>query len=127
MLENKPLFGVKTIIKNNMERFTDNTYSLAKGLHHVNMAKMYFDDIKSGTSGSVKNVFNQYVQKCDWIMDNMKCRLTEENREALKKELDDSISFEAINDQLIRLTSEQRAFVEKIILAMASGEEVKIV
>jgi len=110
-----------------MERFTDNTYSLAKALHHINIAKMYFEDIRTGTSGEVKNVFNQYILRCDWIMDNMKCRLTEENREALKKELEDSISFEAINDQLVRLTSEQRAFVENIILAMASGEEVKIV
>lgn len=110
-----------------MERFTDNTYSLAKGLHHINIAKMYFDDIRSGTSGEVKNVFNSYIQKCEWIMNNMKCRLTEENREALKAELDDSISFEAINDQLIRLTPEQRAFIENIILAMVSGEEVRIV
>jgi len=110
-----------------MERFTDNSYSLAKGLHHVNLAKMYFDDIRTGVSGDIKNIFNQYIQKCDWIIDSMKCRLTEENREALKKELDDSFSFEAINDQLIRLNEEQRAFIEKIILAMVSGEEVKIV
>ena len=98
-----------------MERFTDNSYSLAKGLHHVNLAKMYFDDIRTGVSGDIKNIFNQYIQKCDWIIDSMKCRLTEENREALKKELDDSFSFEAINDQLIRLNEEQRAFIEKII------------
>lgn len=110
-----------------MERFTDNSYSLAKGLHHVNIAKMYFDDIRTGASGDIKNIFNQYIQKCDWIIDSIKCRLTNENREALKKELDDSISFEAINDQLIRLDSEQRLFIEKIIIAMVSGEEVKIV
>jgi hypothetical protein len=110
-----------------MERFTDNSYSLAKGLHHVNLAKMYFDDIRTGVSGDIKNVFNQYIQKCDWIIDSMKCRLTEENRTALKKELEDSFSFEAINDQLIRLDENQRAFIEKIITAMAAGEEVKIV
>lgn len=110
-----------------MERFTDNSYSLAKGLHHVNLAKMYFDDIRTGVSGDIKNVFNQYIQKCDWIIDSMKCRLTEENRKALNKELDDSFSFEAINDQLIRLDEEQRAFIEKIITAMAAGEEVKII
>ena len=83
----------------------------------------------------VKTIFNknniwkdlQTIQKCDWIIESTKCRLTEENRNALKKELDDSFSFEAINDQLIRLNEEQRAFIEKIITAMVSGEEVKIV
>jgi len=110
-----------------MERFTDNTYSLAKGLHHINLAKMYFDDIRTGTSGEVKNVFNQYILRCDWIMDNMKCRLTDENRETLKKELADSISFEAINDKLIRLDNSQRAFIENIIDAIINGEEVKII
>lgn len=110
-----------------MERFTDNTFSLAKGLHHINIAKMYFDDIRMGASTDVKNIFNQYVQKCNWIIDNMKCRLNDENRAALNKELEDSMSFEAINDILIKLDRNQRAFVEKIISAMAKGEEVKII
>jgi hypothetical protein len=110
-----------------MERFTDNTYSLAKGLHHINIAKMYFDDIRTGTTGDVKNIFNQYIQKCNWIIDSMKCRLTDENRVALKKELDDSISFEAINDQLVRLDITQRAIIESVINAMVAGEEVKMI
>ena len=110
-----------------MTRFTDNTYSLAKGLHHINIGKMYFDDIKTGASGDVKNIFNQYVQKCEWIIDNMKCRLNDENRAALKVELEDSLSFDAINDKLIRLDNEQRAFIENIIDAMVKGETVRII
>lgn len=109
------------------ERFTDNTYSLAKGLHHINLAKMYFEDVRIGTSGEVKYIFNQYVQRCDWIILDMKHRLTEENRQTLQSELSDSISFDAINDKLIRLDNEKRAMIEDIIDAMIRNEEVKIV
>jgi hypothetical protein len=111
----------------NKESFSDNTYSLAKGLHHCNLAKMYFEDVRLGTSGEIKLMFNQYILKCDWIISNMQNRLTEPNRMALKKELEDSISFEAINDKLIRLDNEQRAFLENIIDAFVRGEEIKII
>ena len=112
---------------NKKESFADNTYSLAKGMHHINIAKQYFEDVRLGTSGEVKMVFNQYIQKCDWIMDNLKHRLTEENRKNLQAELDDSLSFEAINDKLIRLNSEQRFFLESIIDSLIQGEEIKVV
>lgn len=109
------------------ERFTDSTFSLAKGLHHVNMAKMYFEDIRMDTTQTVKALFNQYIQKCDWILVTMKSKLNVENKIALENELSDSISFEAITDKLIRLDSSQRAFLENIMDAMIKGEEIKII
>lgn len=111
---------------NKKESFADNTYSLAKGMHHINIAKQYFEDVRLGTSGEVKMVFNQYIQKCDWIMDNLKHRLTEENRKNLEAELNDSISFEAINDKLVRLDSNQRLLLESIIDGLIKGEEIKV-
>jgi hypothetical protein len=112
---------------NNKQSFADNTYSLAKGMHHINLAKMYFEDVRFGTNGDIKVIFNQYIQKCDWIMDNLKHRLTDENRKNLEAELNDSISFEAINDKLIHLDSEQRLFLESIIDSLINGEEIKII
>jgi hypothetical protein len=109
------------------ERFTDNTYSLAKGLHHVNIAKMYFEDLRLSTRGDIKHIFNQYIQRCDWIVSNLSGRLNEENRKNLEQELADSISFEAINDKLILLDPPQREFLEKIIDAMTKGEKVEII
>jgi len=109
------------------ETFSDNTFSLAKGLHHINMAKMYFEDIKIDSMQSVKALFNQYIQKCDWILTTMKGKLNAENKIALENELLDSISFEAISDKLIRLDSSQRAFLENIIDAMIKGEQINII
>lgn len=109
------------------QRFTDNTYSLAKGLHHINIAKQYFEDVRYGTSNEIKAVFNQYIQKCDWILANMRDRMGEEQREVLKKEMEDSLTFDAINDKLIYLDNSQRAFLEELIDAMIKSEEVKMI
>lgn len=109
------------------QRFTDNTYSLAKGLHHINIAKQYFEDVRYGTSNEIKAVFNQYIQKCDWILANMRDRMGNEQKAVLKKEMEDSLTFEAINDKLIYLDNSQRAFLEELIDAMIKGEQVKMV
>lgn len=109
------------------QRFSDNTFSLAKGLHHINIAKQYFEDVRFGTTNEVKAVFNQYIQKCDWIITNMKDRMNKENRAVLEKELEDSLSFDAINDKLIYLDDSQRAFVEELLDAMIRGEEIKMI
>lgn len=109
------------------QTFTDNTYSLAKGIHHINIAKQYFEDVRFSTTKEVKAIFNLYVQKCDWIIDNMKHRMNKENREVLEKELEDSLSFDAINDKLIYLDNDQRAFVEELLDAMIRGEEIKMI
>lgn len=109
------------------QSFADNTYSLAKGLHHINIAKQYFEDVRFGTTKDIKAIFNQYVLKCDWIISNMKDRLAIENKIALEQELQDSLTYEAINDKLIHLDNNQRAFVEEIIDNLIKGEEVKII
>lgn len=109
------------------QRFADNTYSLAKGIHHINIAKQYFEDVRLGTNGDVKAVFNQYIQKCEWIISNLMDRLGPENKVALQNELASSIFLEAINDKLIHLNNEQKDFVENLIDSIISGEEIKVV
>jgi hypothetical protein len=109
------------------ERFTDNTFSVAKGLHHTHIAKQYFEDVRMTASRDVKFIFNQYIQKCEWIISNLKDRLSPENREILAKELEDSISVDAIADKVILLDNKARGFVEDIIDSLIKGEEVVIV
>ena len=38
--------------------FSDNTFSLAKALHHINNAKIYFEDVKRDCASSTKELFN---------------------------------------------------------------------
>lgn len=109
------------------QRFADNTYSLAKGIHHINIAKQYFEDVRLGANGDVKAVFNQYIQKCEWIISNLMDRLGPENKKSLQDELSSSIFIEAINDKLIHLNDEQKDFIENLLDSIISGEEIKVV
>jgi hypothetical protein len=113
-------------MKTEKERFTDNTYSLAKGLHHINIAKMYFEDLHRSTSGPVKQVFGQYILKCDWIYRNIYDRLGSESRESFRKEMSDSITIEAISDKIVRLDEKERLFIEDIMDAIIRGEEILV-
>ena len=108
------------------QSFSDNTYSLAKSLHHIHLAKQYFEDVRCGTNGDIKAIFNQYIQKCDWIISNVKDRLPQENRIALSSELEGSIDIEAIMDKLIHLDSKQKIFIESLINSLLKGEEIII-
>jgi curli biogenesis system outer membrane secretion channel CsgG len=108
------------------ENFSDNTYSLGKGLNHIKCAREYFEDLRLSTNGSVKNIFNNFIMRCDYMINNISDRLTEESREMLKTELKDTLVFDSISDKLIHLTNEQRLFIEDILDSMIKGEEVKI-
>jgi hypothetical protein len=102
------------------------TYSLAKALHHLNIAKQYFEDVKLGCIGDVKNTFNGYVNKCDWILNNVFDKLSNEKRKIYKEELSDSLSIDAINDQLMMLDNTQRSQIEELLEAIVKGKKVTI-
>jgi hypothetical protein len=102
------------------------TYSLAKGLHHLNIAKQYFEDVKLGCTGDVKNTFNGYVNKCDWILNNVFDKLSNEKRKIYKEELSDSLSIDSINDQLMMLDNTQRSQIEELLEAIVKGKRVTI-
>jgi flagellin-specific chaperone FliS len=117
----------QTKVAKERKTFMDNTYSLAKSLHFIYLAKQYLEDVRRELDGEIKMVFNQYVQKCEWIILDLKSRLSDENREILAQELEGSIDINAIMDKVIHLDNKQKSFVEDIIDAMNKGEEVIIV
>jgi ribosomal protein S8 len=95
--------------------FSDTTFSLAKALHHINNAREYFTDVKRDCHSGIKNQFSNYIQKCDFIIDSVTCKLTAENKAILKKELADSFLIEGINDKLMLMNELQRNEVENLI------------
>ena len=95
--------------------YEKDTYSLAKCLHHINIAKLYFEDVKIGCTGDLKNTFAGYVNKCDWILNNVLHKLGDKTKDIYKKELSDSLALDAINDRLMMLDNDQRAQIEYIL------------
>jgi hypothetical protein len=102
------------------------TYSLAKGLHHINIAKQYFEDVRMGCTGDLKNTFNGYINKCDWILNNIFDKLTPDRRKIYKIELSDSLAIDSINDQLMMLDNAQRAEIEEMLDAILKGKKVTV-
>ena len=95
--------------------FADRTYSLAKALHNLNNAKLYLEDVRINSINEAKGIFNSYIQKCNWILEDVKGRLNQESRNSLNKDLEDSLLFDAIADKLIRLDKNGRDLVENYI------------
>lgn len=117
----KPVQAIKE-----RKTFMDNTYSLAKSLHFINLAKQYLEDVQMLTNAEIKYVFKQYIQKCDWILSDLKNRLSQENRENLAKELDGSLDINAVMDKLVRLDNNQILFIESVIDAMIKGDDFNV-
>jgi hypothetical protein len=109
-----------------MNTFTDNTYSLAKGIQYTNMARLYFEDAGTGTQKEIKAWFQQISHKLNWIIDSVKYKLNDKQRETFKVEISDSLAFESISDKLNKISTSQRLLIETILDGMIAGEDVKI-
>jgi predicted DNA-binding protein YlxM (UPF0122 family) len=102
------------------------TFSLAKGLHHINIAKQYFEDFKMGCVGEIKNTVNNYINKCEWILNNIYDKLGEQTRKVYKEEMSDSLSLDSINDKLMILDNAQRLELEDMLDAIIKGKKVTV-
>lgn len=109
------------------ETFKDTSFNLAKALHHNKISQEYFELLKIGTTGETKMLFQNCKQRLEWAYKNIYDRLGESSRNILKEEMTDSLSFDAIMDNLVLLTPENRAVVEGIITSLSKGESIELV
>ena len=108
------------------ERFSDNNYSLLKGLHHIKIAMEYFDDVSSGCEYNAKNIMLNFINKCKWIIDNIRHRLPDEVLAQIDSEMRDSMFFDAIEDKVVYFTDSQKQALETILDLMSKGELIEI-
>jgi len=109
------------------EQFKDTSFNLAKALHFNNVSKQYFELLKIGSSGETKNLFNQCILRLDWVYHNIYDRLSQNSRDILKNEMEDSLVFDEIMNRLILLEPEQRATIESLITSLSKGETIEFV
>lgn len=108
------------------ENFSDNNYSLLKGLHHIKIAKEYFDDVANGCEYGAKQVMLNFSNKCKWIVDNVRHRLPNDMLEQIDNDMRDSMFFDAIEDKIVHFTDSQKQVLETIIDMMCKGELIEI-
>jgi len=109
------------------EHFADTSFHLAKALHFNKVSQEYFTLLKIGAKGETKNLFNQCIQRSEWIYNNIHCRLSDNSRAILKQEMSDSLAMDAIIDELVLLTPENRATIENLIKSLNKGETIEFV
>lgn len=111
----------------NSPNYTDNSYCLTKALFHASSCLQFLEVIKIDTKGEVKNLFNLLINKIEFVVNNITHRLNDEDRKILKEELDDSISVQAILDDLVRLNPKQRETIENLTNALVKGETIEFI
>jgi len=109
------------------EHFADTSYNLAKALHFNKVSMEYFNLLKIGAKGETKMLFQNCVNRLDWVYHNIYDRLSQNSRDILKKEMSDSLCFDEIMNRLVLLEPEQRAVIENLITQLSKGETIEVV
>ena len=109
------------------ETFKDTSYKLAKALHFNKVSLEYFEMLRLDSTGETKNMFGQCIQRLNWVYHNIYDRLSANSRDVLKQEMSDSLAMDAIIDELVLLTPENRSLVEGIIKSLNKGETIEFV
>lgn len=106
------------------EKFYDNEYFLLSALHSISSAKVNFECLKMEVKNEFKNTLNGFIQRCDYIINNVVTRLPQESKEEIKKDLSESIQIDNIKLLLSQMTLEQRDIIEKLCEEVLKGEKI---
>ena len=109
------------------EKFRDTSFHLAKALHFANVSKQYFELLKLEANGETKMLFQNCIQRMDWVYHNIYYRLSQNSRDILKAEMADSLCFDEIINRLVLLEPDKRSLVESIITSLSKGETIEFV
>jgi hypothetical protein len=108
--------------------FNDTSFDLAKALHHVAIAKQYFEGIALDNTHGTKKLFNTYAAKMNWVVDDIYLRLKEDSKKFFKDSLinGDTLFASSVAEKMLHLSEETKVTIENLIDAMLAGEEIQI-
>ena len=108
------------------ERYTDNDLLMLKGLYHVSIAKQYFETAKIDKVFSVKNIFNTFCNRLEYILNTVNSMVKGESKIIFEQEIlkGDTLFFDSLTDKLPKLSAAQREQIETIVDAYLHGEEI---
>jgi len=100
---------------------------MIKALHHTKIAMEYFEDVANHLSGTQKHTTLLFANKCNWIIDNVRAKLPEEERKKLDEEIRDSLFLDNLETEVLKFNYEQRDVLEKIVSLINKGEQIQII
>lgn len=100
--------------------------SLAKGFYNIHKAVQYLDSVKNSPriAGKAKYFINGMINRLQWCLSEMNTKLGDHGRNEFRKEITngDTIQFDNVFDEMIRMTPEQRDILEHVVIAIRKGE-----
>ena len=109
------------------EHFKDTSLNLARALHYNKVSLEFFELLKIGSKGETKMLFQNCIQRLNWVYHSIYDRLSANSREILKKEMEDSVLLCEVVTELVKLDTPNRELVESIIRSLAKGETIEFV
>lgn len=100
---------------------------LTKGCYHLSMAKEYFDGFKLECKLSAKKQASSWVNKIQWIENDVFNALTPKSRELFKEEIKngDILFFANLSENILMMTPKQRELIESISENILKGEIIE--
>ena len=110
------------------EHFSDTNYDLAKSLYHISIAKQYFEMIQVDKTYNIKALFSQYINKLDYVVNNIYDRLGDEGRKFYSDSVihGDTVFHSQISELLLHVPEQQKPLIESIVIALVKGYDVKV-
>jgi hypothetical protein len=104
------------------------TESLTKGVYYLKCAIEFVEDFKRSCLVQARGDAMVWVNKLNWVLNDIYSALTPESRERFKKEIayGDVFYFPEMSQKLLQMTPAQREMMEMIAGEILKGEEIKI-
>lgn len=98
---------------------------LTKGCYHLHIGKQYLEAFHVENIGN-KNQSRNWLNKIQFVEDDVLAALTPEGREACRREIKqgDTLFFASINEKYMQLNADQRSLLETLADAMLKGEKI---
>ena len=106
--------------------------SLTAAVYHLYYANEYLRDFRRDQEAAVnpldKHKANQWVLKCEYLLNNIYDAMTPESKELYKKEIlaGDPIFYGDITEKLQRMSPQQRDFIDLICINVLNGEKIEV-
>ena len=95
------------------------TFGIAKALHYIIFGSEYLKDIirQEKLTGTPKNTLNNYINRLDWIVNDVFGKMRPESAQLLRTEMKerDIAAIDSVLNMLIALPEDKRLEVEQYI------------